>query len=258
MFRRLMITEVPVLAFDRVLIEENDGVVPDEVLCHRIGLIPLAGPVTWMKYITDSHSVTIDNLDPAHVLVFELDVEGQHGVQATSVYSGDLKWRPLRSQEEVAAKSEDNRVFLVHPDIVLTRLGPGQRLKLRAIAIKGIGVVHAKWSPVAACFYEIRHEAVRKEEETRPKRHSSRHLRHDADNEEAEDVDLGSPASARGANNVSTQKGREIVRFTVESVGQLSAADVFRHALRLFIERMRDLVSQVRLADPHMPGGSVV
>ena len=29
------------------------------------------------------------------------------------------------------------------------KLGPGQRLKFEAIAIKGIGKEHTKWSPVA-------------------------------------------------------------------------------------------------------------
>ena len=33
--------------------------------------------------------------------------------------------------------------------VVITRVGPGQRLKFKAIAKKGIGKEHAKWSPVA-------------------------------------------------------------------------------------------------------------
>ena len=44
MLRRLLLTETPTMAVDRVVINENDGVVLDEMLCHRIGMVPLCAP----------------------------------------------------------------------------------------------------------------------------------------------------------------------------------------------------------------------
>ena len=40
-FRRIILTEVPSMAVVEVLFVENDGVLYDEFLAHRLGLIPL-------------------------------------------------------------------------------------------------------------------------------------------------------------------------------------------------------------------------
>ncbi|CCW60788.1 unnamed protein product [Phytomonas sp. EM1] len=165
LFRRVITTEVPTLAFDRVLLYENDGVVLDELLSHRLGLVPVAGPVSLMEYITESSQASFQSLDPKRVLLFELEAEAEKNVAVTPVYSGQLRWVPLPGQEgfqqrpndlSATQDDEDNQVFVVHPDILLTKLGPGQRLKLRAMAVKGIGAVHTKWSPVSACYYEMK------------------------------------------------------------------------------------------------------
>ncbi|CCW71555.1 unnamed protein product [Phytomonas sp. Hart1] len=165
LFRRVITTEVPTMAFDRVLLYENDGVVLDELLSHRLGLVPVAGPVSRMEYITEPGQASFQSLDPKRVLMFELEAEGAKNVAVTSVYSRQLSWVPLPGQEEFHSgpsspsdpeHNEADSVFVVHPDILLTKLGPGQRVKLRAMAVKGIGAVHTKWSPVSACYYEMK------------------------------------------------------------------------------------------------------
>jgi DNA-directed RNA polymerase I and III subunit RPAC1 len=42
-FRRLMLSEVPSMAIEKVYIYNNTSIIPDEVLAHRFGLIPLKG-----------------------------------------------------------------------------------------------------------------------------------------------------------------------------------------------------------------------
>lgn len=44
-FRRLMISEVPSMAIEKVYIYNNTSIIQDEILAHRLGLIPLKGNI---------------------------------------------------------------------------------------------------------------------------------------------------------------------------------------------------------------------
>jgi len=44
---------------------------------------------------------------------------------------------------------------MVHDDIIVAKLRPGQEIDLEAHCEKGIGKVHAKWSPVATATYRL-------------------------------------------------------------------------------------------------------
>ncbi|ESL09654.1 DNA-directed RNA polymerase, alpha subunit [Trypanosoma rangeli SC58] len=269
MFRRLMLTEVPVLAFDRILVEENDSVVPDELLAHRIGLVPVAGPVLKMQFVTEFNQVGFDALDPLRVLVFELSAEGRRDAKTTSVYSGDLKWTPLPGQEAWATGADEDRVFLVHPDIILTKLGPGQRLKLRVIALKGIGGVHAKWVPASACFYELKTSIHLREPVLGDSALTLQHIcpvgvfgvneEGEAEVVEVENCTLCRECLRRDtypgiADKVVIEKDKTRMRFTIESIGQLHASQIFRYALTLFAERVRDLAGRIRATEAIVTG----
>lgn len=39
--RRIMIAEVPTMAFHKVFLYQNTSVLPDELLIHRLGLLPV-------------------------------------------------------------------------------------------------------------------------------------------------------------------------------------------------------------------------
>lgn len=279
MFRRILTTEVPTLAFDRVLIEENDSVVLDELLSHRLGLCPVAGPVRTMEFITESHQAGFNNLDPRRVLVFDLEAEGAKDAPITPVYSCQLKWVPLPGQEAFAPTNEgcadEDKVFLVHPDILLTKLGPGQKLKLRAIAVKGIGAVHAKWSPVSSCYYEM----CTSIELTEPVTGEAAKQLVKACPMGVFDLEESSSGgrTARVANvsqctlcrecvrkdaypafaeKVKIEKDKTMVRFYIESVGHMHAAHLFRTALTLFAERVRALALTVQSTEVRFVGPS--
>jgi len=162
--RRVMIAEVPTMALDFANIEDNSSVCHDEFLAHRIGLIPLISTeVDKFEYARDCECDA--NCDKCSV-EFELDVtnESEHPLDVTTMdlrnLTGDpdddddpdqIRQReacksviPIDCSESFEADLEDRE-----PPIVIARLGTGQRIKLRAMARKGIAKEHAKFQPVS-------------------------------------------------------------------------------------------------------------
>ncbi len=125
--RRLAMTEVPSLAIDSVAIIENSSPLYDEVLAHRLGLVPLKADLSKLKEGCEGEDMG------CHVLLV-LDAEARG--QPRTVYSGELI-------------SEDPSVKPISDEIPIARLAPGQRIKLEAYARLGRGREHAKWQPVA-------------------------------------------------------------------------------------------------------------
>lgn len=39
--RRILISEVPTMAIENVFVSNNTSIIPDEVIAHRLGLIPI-------------------------------------------------------------------------------------------------------------------------------------------------------------------------------------------------------------------------
>lgn len=134
--RRTMIADVPTIAIDEVVILENTSVLPDEILAHRLGLIPLRVD---LETYQDIFLVEEEEKITTPQIRLMLDVEATNSL--ITVYSGHLK-------------SEDPHVVPVYHNIPLVKLERGQRVVLEAFARFGKGKEHAKWQPVSACTYK--------------------------------------------------------------------------------------------------------
>eukprot|EP00164_Ancoracysta_twista_P002461 GFYU01003263.1.p1 GENE.GFYU01003263.1~~GFYU01003263.1.p1 ORF type:complete len:348 (-),score=114.09 GFYU01003263.1:194-1237(-) len=151
--RRVLLSEVPTMAIEKVMMADNTSIVQDEVMAHRLGLIPIMADPDLFQYTTGDEE---DRHDHNH-LVFTLEARcfknketGQ--LENETVTSGQLVWQPVGQQEEMF---KDNPPRPVHADIVITKLRPGQRVEMKLICEKGTGYVHAKWSPVSTAFYRL-------------------------------------------------------------------------------------------------------
>jgi len=132
-----MVAEVPVMAIDDVIIIENNSVLYDEVIAHRLGLIPLKTDLD--AFVLPEECDCKSELGCSKCRAsFTLEVESVD--EPVMVYSSDLKG--------------DSTVVPVSGVIPIVKLGPGQRLKLELYAKLGRGLEHAKWQPVSACAYK--------------------------------------------------------------------------------------------------------
>ncbi len=52
-FRRILLAEVPTMAIEKVHVFNNTSVIQDEVLAHRLGLIPLKANPMLFKFKKD-------------------------------------------------------------------------------------------------------------------------------------------------------------------------------------------------------------
>ncbi|KAK7714086.1 DNA-directed RNA polymerase core subunit rpc40 [Diaporthe eres] len=171
-FRRIMIAEIPTLAIEDIWVNNNTSVIQDEVLCHRLGLVPFKGGkyglhdfMKWYKKPGADQDPFENSMDYNTVKI-ELDVQCTRRDDAepgekdprklfnhANVYASDLKFLPVGQQAEVFAG--DQAIAPVHPDILVAKLRPGQQIQLMAHMHKGIGADHAKFSPVATASYRL-------------------------------------------------------------------------------------------------------
>lgn len=136
--RRIILAEVPCMAIEDVVIVENSSLIHDEILAHRLGLVPV-------KTDLDSYNLPEEcpcksefgcNLCRA---VLTLNVEAEEAKR--TVYSGDLV-------------SENPDIRPVSDRIPIVKLVQGQKVRLEAYARLGKGKAHAKWQPVSMCAYK--------------------------------------------------------------------------------------------------------
>lgn len=132
--RRAMIGEVPTLAIEDVRIYDNTSALFDEMLAHRIGLIPIRTDLT--TYTTKDTCSCGGAGCPGCTSTYTLSVEGPRMVTSSD----------LIPQDPGAAPVYDN--------IPIVKLTKGQKLVIEARAILNTGRAHAKWQPTLVCGYK--------------------------------------------------------------------------------------------------------
>lgn len=116
--------EIPVLAIDTVEFYKNDSALSDEILAHRLGLVPLKTD----KGMNEKEKC---NCKGKGCIKCSVAIKLK-AIGPCTVYSKDLK---LRGAE------------IIYSDMPLVILDKGQQLELVATATLGKGTEHAKYSP---------------------------------------------------------------------------------------------------------------
>ncbi len=135
--RRIILSEVPTMAIDEVVIIENSSVLHDEILTLRLGLVPLRTDLDSYNLPEECNCKSELGCNLCRVIL-TLDVEAKDDVK--TVYSADMV-------------SENPKVSPVSDKVPIVKLAPGQKVRLEAYARLGRGKVHAKWQPVSVCTH---------------------------------------------------------------------------------------------------------
>jgi DNA-directed RNA polymerase subunit D len=139
-WRRAMKSLVPTMAVDYVDIYMNTSLLYDEIIAHRIGLVPLKTDLE--RFNMQDKCVCGGEGCPSCQVSLRLNVEGPK-----MVYSGDFV-------------SDDPETTPVYNNIPVVQLYEGQQLMIEAIARLGTGREHSKFQPVSVCAYRIVPEIV--------------------------------------------------------------------------------------------------
>jgi DNA-directed RNA polymerase subunit D len=133
--RKTIVDEVPTMAIEDVEMRKNSSVLYDEIIAHRLGLIPI---------VTD--------LD-GYILPAECKCNGEGCSKCQLNFS--LKGKGPGFVYASELKSKDPKIVPVFEKTPIVKLIKGQTLELEAVATLGKGLEHAKWSPGLA-FYKYK------------------------------------------------------------------------------------------------------
>ena len=145
--RRVILSEVPILAMDGYAVYKNESIMPNEVLAHRIELVPMRSDA--VEYIADyprcDCHTTVVNPDGCSKCTVMCRLTVTAGDKETLVTSGDII---------MCADAATWTTSPVHSCIPLVTLNPGKRIDFELCYRKGIAMYHAKWAP-AHTVYKI-------------------------------------------------------------------------------------------------------
>ncbi|KAL9105706.1 MAG: hypothetical protein Q9227_009146 [Pyrenula ochraceoflavens] len=171
--RRILLADLPSLAIDKVRSYKNTSILADEVLAHRLGLIPLRGNMAAIDRMefwkrpdeeTDEEGSTEDDINTVKLKLAVKCTRNEEAIARgetdprtkynnAHVYASQIEWVPSESQRQLLGG--DVAPEPVNPDILITKMRPGQELYLELAAHVMTGRDHAKFSPVATATYRL-------------------------------------------------------------------------------------------------------
>lgn len=155
--RRIILTEIPVMAIDEVIILKNDSPLYDEIISHRLGLIPLKTDLDVYKLPQECECGGFGC--PLCQVSLTCEITNSTNTPL-EIYSGDLK-------------SNDPKIIPVDPNIPIVKIDKNDKIIIEAYAILGLAKVHAKWQAASNVAYrhypivEVDQELLKNPEENR-------------------------------------------------------------------------------------------
>jgi len=230
---RRSVLEIPVLAVDEVEFFKNDSALFDEIIAHRLGLVPLETEKTF----TEIEKCSCKGKGCSKCLV-DLKIKAKG---PCTVYSKDLK----------------GKVKPVYNDIPIVILDKDQELELVARAKLGKGIEHAKYSPGLVYYRNLAKIEISKEcnsEECKKciEACPQNLLKIEKDKIVAKDVykcDLCEACveecKKQNHDAIKISQDENLI-FFIESWGQIEAKEIFTEAIDALNHNLKELGKQVK------------
>ncbi len=227
--RRYMINEVPTLAIENVTIQKNNSAFYDEILAHRLGLIPLK---TDLKSYKEKE---------------ECPCEGKGCAQCTLLLS--LKAKGPCTVYSSALESQDPKVTPAIDNIPVVKLTKNQELKIEATAILSKGKKHMKFSP--GLVYYSGYPTITIEKRTGIKKcieACNDNLVEKGDHLAIKDIRKWNDACEEicEKNGMKVTASKEDFIFTIESWGQLQPKEMLLKAIDIYEDKLNEFAKQVK------------
>ncbi len=231
LFRRIIVNKVPTMAIESIEISENSSALYDEMLAHRLGLLPIKTDLK--SYFKIAECKCKGNGCARCTLDFTLEVEGPKMVYASDLVSKDPAIKPIFDKTPIV------------------KLLEGQRIKLHAKGTINEGKSHIKHSP-GLIYYQSYPSfdigSVKNTEaivESCPKqlyKKEGKSLK--VTNPEmcilckaCEDISEG---------NIKVKESDKDYIFTIESFGQLTPKEIIKEATDIISAQLKDLEKEVK------------
>lgn len=206
---RRSLLEIPILAVDEVEIFKNDSALYDEILAHRIGLIPLK---------TEKAMTSKTKID------FKLSKKGP-----CTVYAEDLKG-PGK---------------IIEPKIPITILGDTHQLELVATARLGLGINHSKHTP-GLCYYRHLLEIKSSPQADKIIQNSKGLIKPEKKGSKwICDIEDTAVDEIRKIDKEAIKNSDEIL-FIIESYGNMPAKDLLTEAIKALNSNLKDFEKQIK------------
>lgn len=209
---RRSVNEIPILAIDEVEIHKNDSALYDEIIAHRLGLVPLKN----------------------QKLKKDLDLE--------------LKLKAKGKAGGVKVLSKELGEISVYSDIPIVLLDAGQEIELIAKARSGIGTKHSKFSPGLLYYKQIPKIKISHEGEKHEKlaelypdvfEYNGKLKVKDTSKRELDSEDFKDFPEI----SIEFEKG---LRIYIESWGQISPEEIFTESCNTLVKNLSDVIKAIK------------
>jgi len=230
--RRIIIGEVPTMAVEEVEFRKNNSILYDEMIAHRLGLMPLK---------TDLKSYNLPEK-------CKCEGKGCARCQLSLTLKSNASGMVYASELE----SKDPAVKPVYPNMPIVKLLKGQSLEIEATAVLGRGKDHSKWSP-GLVYYKYKPIIdigdVKNPEEVVEAAHGNVFEIKNSKLEVIKDnlfkYDLAGVAEEVSQGEVKVTHDGDFI-FYIESWGQLNCKEILNQALDIFNSTFDEFAEQLK------------